>query len=65
MRYASYELLNYWQEHPRPTAASMSGSYRVRREAHARSNLGRQQATRRLSNGREVTVTVVRRRKAA
>jgi hypothetical protein len=35
MRYASRELINYWQEHPRPTAASMSGNVRVRQKAAA------------------------------
>jgi hypothetical protein len=64
LRYASRELINYWQEHPRPTAASMSGNYLVRQKAVAGSNLGRQQASKR-SRDRVVTVTVTRKRKAA
>lgn len=64
LRYASRELINYWGEHPRPTAASMSGNVRVRQKAAAGSNLGRQQASKRPRD-RVVTVTVVRKRKAA
>jgi hypothetical protein len=46
MRYASQELLNYWQEHPRPTAA----------DSRPPDN---------SATAAKVTVTVVRRRKAA
>jgi hypothetical protein len=41
IRYASEELRRYWEEHPRPTAASMSQNARVRAGAYARSDLGR------------------------
>jgi hypothetical protein len=41
IRYASEELRRYWEDNPRPTAASMSQNYRVRREAYARSDLTR------------------------
>jgi hypothetical protein len=64
MRYASRELINYWSEHPRPTAASMSGNVRVRQKAYAGSNLGRQQASKRGTDP-VVTVSVVRKRQAA
>ena len=68
LRYASRELSNYWQEHPRPTAASMPGSYQVRRKAQAGSNLGREQARppeRAIRTGSGRTVRISVRRKAA
>jgi hypothetical protein len=64
LRYASPELKNYWQDHPRPTAASMSSNYQIRRNAAAGSNLGREQArVVRTPNGSRVTMSV--KRKAA
>jgi hypothetical protein len=40
-RYASEELLRYWETHARPSAGRMSGNATVRRRAHAASNAGR------------------------
>lgn len=65
MRYASEDLKRWWEDHPRPTAASMSGNYQVRRAAHARSDIGREASkTVRMRNGRTATVTVTKRKAA-
>jgi len=48
IRYASPELLDYWQTHPRPTASNLSDNPRVVRRARARSDIGRVEAPRRL-----------------
>src|SRR5260221_3748653 len=41
LRYASDDLLRYWENHPRPSAGLLSASPRVIRRARARSDVGR------------------------
>jgi len=41
LRYATPELLEHWQRHPRPSAGLMSANPRVVRRARAQSDLGR------------------------
>jgi len=41
LRYATPELIEHWQQHPRPSAAALSANPRVARAARARSDVGR------------------------
>jgi hypothetical protein len=60
MRYASEELIRYWERNPRPTRAQLSGNPEAIRREYAGSNLGRQQATRQPPATRSTTISTGR-----